>query len=249
MIQLPHVLLSDSSVLGESASLGQTALLEDTNAARQRNGVAPLAIDEKLSEAAFLKAKDMFTAQYWSHTSPDGKSPWYWFGAAGYNYSYAGENLAKNFTTAEGVTNAWLASPEHKANVLGGQFSQVGFAVVDGTFDHKPATIVVALYGAPAGPTVAGIEDASPKEQAPGGVPLSLVSRLGLAMQSISPMVVGSLLLLLVTAVIALGAHLYRGRLPKPLQNTWYKHHGLLKAGGAMALCFVVLFLYSGGQI
>ena len=61
-----------------------------------------------------MKAQDMATLGYFAHVSPDGKTPWYWIEKVGYDYQYAGENLAINFSDSKDVTNAWMASPLHK---------------------------------------------------------------------------------------------------------------------------------------
>jgi len=55
--------------------------------------------------------------------------------------------------------------------------------------------------------------------------------------------------LLLIVASVAVAAHFYRKKLPKKLQTSWYRHHGIVKASGMVGLSVVVIFLYSGGQI
>ena len=44
--------------------------------------------------------------QYFSHNSPDGKTPWQFIKKEEYNYIIAGENLALNFTSSEAVEKA-----------------------------------------------------------------------------------------------------------------------------------------------
>ena len=46
----------------------------------------------------------------------------------------AGENLAVNFSDSQDVTNAWMNSPEHRANILNGDFTQIGIATAQGTY-------------------------------------------------------------------------------------------------------------------
>ena len=74
-----------------------------TNEKRAENNVAPLVQNDLLIKAAQLKAEDMATRGYFAHVSPDGKTPWYWHDAVGYKYTYAGENLAINFTDSSDV--------------------------------------------------------------------------------------------------------------------------------------------------
>jgi hypothetical protein len=232
-------------VLGVQANITATELLSDTNRERAKVGQPALRYDERLSSAAFFKAQDMFEHQYWAHEAPDGTTPWQWFAKAGYNYAYAGENLAKNFTTTDATVAAWMASTHHRDNILNEQYTDVGFAVADGSLQGKPTTLVVALYGAPAS-AVAGIT--APTVSATSG-PMSLVSRIGLTLQTMSPAVLGSIVLLLAGAVTALIAHAYRKRLPLGLRRSWRYHHGFYKALGLSAGAVALVVLYSGGQI
>jgi hypothetical protein len=238
---------SGGSVLGVATTITSEQLLTVTNAQREKAGLKGLVGNEKLARAAAMKAGDMFEKQYWAHESPNGAAPWYWIDQVGYSYDYAGENLAKNFRTAESAMTAWMASPDHRANVLGVHYSEVGFAVVDGVLDGEQTTLLVALYGHEpkdqTAPVVATTASPSMNE------PLAPITRLGMAVQSLSPAAVGSVLLLLVAAFVAFVAHVYRRKLPKKLQKSWYRHHGLVKAGGLLSLCIVLLVLYSGGQI
>lgn len=238
-------LSTTGTVLGTKANITAVELLNDTNEQRTKEGKPALRYDEQLSTAAFLKAQDMLRQQYWAHVAPDGTTPWKWFGDAGYNYAYAGENLAKNFTTTKSTVAAWMASPDHRANILNGHYTDVGFAVMDGTLDGKQATIIVALYGTPAS-SVAGAAQTSASI---AGTSMSPLTRFGLALQSMTPAMLGSLMLLLSGAVIALGAHAYRRQLPLPVRRSWRYHHGLYKSVGLMTVAVVLITLYSGGQI
>jgi len=121
-----------------------------TNDSRAEFGVQALAASPKLAVAAANKARHMMDNGYFAHYSEDGVSPWYWITESGYKYSYAGENLAIRFTTAEGVTDAWLASPAHKANLLSTDFSEIGVAVLNDNFGQEGfATLVVQMFGTP----------------------------------------------------------------------------------------------------
>lgn len=237
--------IQQGGVLGVRANITATGLLNDTNAERVKAGAPNLRYDEQLSTAAFYKAQDMLEKQYWAHNSPDGTTPWHWFAKAGYNYSFAGENLAKNFTSTQSTIAAWMASTHHRDNIVNKNYTDVGFAVVDGTLDGKPTTLVVALYGAPA-TSVAGAAAAT--FSASSGT-LNIISQIGLSLQSMSPAVLGSIVLLFVGAMIALLAHGYRKRMPLALRRSWKYHHGLYKAIGLSALAIVLVTLYSGGQI
>jgi uncharacterized protein YkwD len=244
--QLVSFQVAPRSVLGDQAPVSSSELLRLTNDKRRQAGEPALEQNEALTKAAFLKAQDMFAHNYWAHTAPDGTEPWKWFGDVNYNYSYAGENLAKNFSSAQAVISAWMDSAAHKENILKPQYSNVGFAVVNGTMDSKPTSLVVAFYAAPASSSVQGVGTVAAASVGSGGV----LSQLGTAIQSMSPATLGSLVLLLFTIGVALVAHTYRRRLPLALRISWYRHHGALKAVGLSSVVFIIIALFeNSGQI
>lgn len=170
LIKGPHVLAY------ATGSITPDELLVLTNQERAANGLPALSLDSRLNLSAQLKAADMFKNDYWNHVSPACVQPWYWFTLAGYNYTYAGENLAKDFDTAQGVMDGWMNSPGHRANILDPNYTAVGFAVENGLLptqppdvtpscatptpeNNAPTTLVVAHYGstaqtpAPSAPT------------------------------------------------------------------------------------------------
>jgi hypothetical protein len=102
-----------------------------------------------LTLAAQSKANDMAKNGYFSHVTPTGKTPWQWITEAGYNYAYAGENLAVNFTESEDVNKAWLNSPSHRANIVNGKFTEIGIATAEGMYNGQKATYVVQMFGTP----------------------------------------------------------------------------------------------------
>ena len=89
----------------------------------------------------------MIQNNYWSHTAPDGTTPWYWIINSGYDYLYAGENLAKDFIDAHSVLAAWLASPAHRNNILSKNFQDIGVAVIEGNLGGHPTILVVQMFG------------------------------------------------------------------------------------------------------
>jgi hypothetical protein len=224
-------------------------LLRDTNSEREIRQLKPLVLNDKLSKAATLKADDMLTQQYWAHVAPDGSTPWRWVKETGYSYSYAGENLAKNFRTSEAIMAAWMASPEHQANVLSRNYSEVGFAFVNGEIDGKSVKLTVALYGAPLMATTVATTTSREEVSTLVGEKMGIMERMNVAASSMGLMPVASILMLLIGVVVALLAHAHRKKMPKKLHVSWYRHHGAIKAGGMLSLCFIIVFLYSGGQI
>ena len=135
-------------VLGYATDIRVDQLLNSTNAKRQENGLSSLQLNDTLSQAAAAKASDMLTNNYWAHNSPSGKTPWDFIIGSGYRYTLAGENLAKNFQTSDGVVEAWMASPSHRANLLKPGYADVGFAIVNGVLSGEETTLVVQMFGA-----------------------------------------------------------------------------------------------------
>lgn len=130
-----------------ASSITSTNIVNLTNKQRASMGLNTLKVDSRLSSAALAKANNMFEEQYWDHYGPNGETPWQFIRGAGYNYVYAGENLAKGFSTAEGVHEAWMASPTHRANIVSGNYKDIGVAVVEGVLLGKRTTLVVQMFG------------------------------------------------------------------------------------------------------
>ena len=254
-LQFGYNFTKTGSVLGRVVNITPAGLLAATNDRRADEGLPSLRKSERLSQAAMLKANDIIQNQYWDHTSPSGVEPWQWIQKTNYTYSEAGENLARDFSTADGTVAGWMASEKHRENMLKPSYSDVGFAVTNGELNGKPTTIVVALYAKPAanninlntGPytvSAAPVEsDNSPIE------PLTAAARIGIAIQSLTPAAVTSLALIFVAATVATTSHIYRKKLPKKLQKTWYKDHGVIKAAGLFAIAAFIILLYGGGAL
>ena len=134
-------------ILGFASDIFTDEIVELTNAERDRNGLPPLRLDPLLSEAARRKAEDMFADDYWAHIAPDGTKPWDFITGVGYNYVYAGENLAKDFQKSEAVVKAWMESPTHRQNILNEKFKDIGVAVVNGALNGYETTLVVQMFG------------------------------------------------------------------------------------------------------
>ncbi len=125
-------------------------LVDYANEDRAEKNFSGLTINPVLEKAAQLKANDMAEKSYFAHKSPDGKTPWYWFQKAGYDFSYAGENLAVNFNDSVDVNSAWMNSPSHRDNILNENFSEIGIATAEGVYEGHPTVYVVELFGRPA---------------------------------------------------------------------------------------------------
>lgn len=131
------------------ATVLPSVLVDLANGTRVGQSETPLMVNQKLVIAAQAKADDMAEKGYFAHYSPDNVSPWYWISNAGYHFSYAGENLAVNFTETADVNQAWLNSPTHRANIVNDHFTEVGIATAKGIYKGKEAIFVAQMFGRP----------------------------------------------------------------------------------------------------
>lgn len=92
-------------------------VVELTNVERGKAGCGPVHTDDRLDKAAQGHSADMAARGYFSHETPEGLDPWERAAAAGYT-TPTGENIAAGQRTAEEVTEAWMNSPGHRANIL-----------------------------------------------------------------------------------------------------------------------------------
>lgn len=134
-------------ILGVSANIDYKEVIRLVNVEREKKGLEPLAENDNLNVAAYKKGQNMFEEQYWAHYSPSGKDPWGFITGAGYKYSYAGENLARNFTNANDAVVAWMNSPTHRDNILNSKYRDIGISVVQGTLNGEQTTIIVQEFG------------------------------------------------------------------------------------------------------
>lgn len=145
----------EALTLGFATNIEKEQLISLTNVQRTSQGVGTLVENPALSQAALLKAQDMFAKNYWAHVGPDGTTPWHFFNIVGYKYQYAGENLAKGFDTSSGVVNGWMNSVSHRDNLLNGNYREIGMAVLNGQLGGESTTLVVQLFGSTSQPSVA----------------------------------------------------------------------------------------------
>lgn len=120
-----------------------------TNQARELAGLNALTANQLLTQAAIAKGKAILESQAFKHNI-DNKKFSSWIRNTGYNYSYAGENLAIDFVTSQTVVEAWKNSPLHKKNLLSPYYREIGLAAIDGKFQGQSTTVVVQIFGSPA---------------------------------------------------------------------------------------------------
>jgi len=106
-------------------------MLQRINGARAQVGLSSLRPDTLLQQAARAHSVDMYQRHYFSHKTPDGKTPYDRLHDQRFHYVTAGENIA----FAPDVDQAWdslMKSPDHRANILNPDFRCVGIGAYKG---------------------------------------------------------------------------------------------------------------------
>lgn len=110
---------------------GFALLLNDE---RTGAGVVAVMEDSRLSLAAQSHAQDMVSNRYLSHTDLTGGSPGDRALAAGYDWDFIAENIARGFSTESGVMSAWMDSPGHRDNIVDPRAEDFGLGRVENTW-------------------------------------------------------------------------------------------------------------------
>jgi hypothetical protein len=131
------------------AEISRYVILQMVNEERAKRGLPPLIENPILEKSAYLKARDILEKEYFSHYSPEGISSWYWFKLAGYDFKFAGENLAIGFLDSKEVHEALMNSASHKENILNPAYREIGISVLKGEFQGNEVYVVVEHFGTP----------------------------------------------------------------------------------------------------
>ena len=101
------------------------------NAVRQDNGLAPLTLDERLTQAARLHNHDMADNGFISHTGSDGSDPGQRMLRACYTWNAYGEIIGAGYTTVQAMMDGWMNSSGHRAIILSSAYTDFGVSYVD----------------------------------------------------------------------------------------------------------------------
>ena len=138
------VLLVPATAAARS-SAGERSLLSELNAIRAQHGLGQLMLDSHLQRAAQSHSREMITTNDFTHGA---------FGTRMLRFDVSGRFAAENLAwgtgargTARGIVVAWLASPEHRANLLRASFTRVGIGDLVGFFQgHRRAHVITADF-------------------------------------------------------------------------------------------------------
>lgn len=106
------------------------------NAHRAEVGCPALQWNGVVAAVAQAHSVDMAARAFFSHTNPDGKSPFDRLTDAGVGYSSAAENIAYGYPTAAAVLGGWLGSPGHRANMENCALTQHGVGLHESRWTH-----------------------------------------------------------------------------------------------------------------
>jgi uncharacterized protein YkwD len=132
MLFVTFGVLVAASPAGATLTRSEASLLVAMNQVRAAHGLAPLHADSTLERAARAHSIDMLRHNYFAHGAFSSRM--HAFRAAG---PFLGENLAwgeGSAGSAAHIVQLWLASPEHRANLLRPGFTRVGLAAPVGAF-------------------------------------------------------------------------------------------------------------------
>ena len=124
-------------------------IIDRTNALRKENGVAVLRVNDKLMQAAQVRANEMATHTVYSHTRPDGRK----FNTVT-DCPYMAENIHRiadwvlsDQTLAERAVADWSASTTHNKNMVNPKLSEIGVGLARGVNDTgDPCWYCVQLF-------------------------------------------------------------------------------------------------------
>lgn len=104
-------------------------LLDRVNEERARRHRGPLRPSRALDLAAQTYAERMMREEFYGHISPRGDTVLERVQASGYEPELIGENLASGQPTAEQAMDNWMASKEHRDNILDQCYRDIGFGI------------------------------------------------------------------------------------------------------------------------
>lgn len=136
---MPAAPCQNTGMTPEAGNLEQvrSATLCLVNQERARSNELPLQLDAQLEQAAQPHSEEMVSEDYFAHIAPDGETPLARVQATGYipnsNVGYTvGENIAWGtlyLATPSSIVAAWIASPEHLANILNAEYRDTAIGV------------------------------------------------------------------------------------------------------------------------
>jgi uncharacterized protein YkwD len=134
------------------------AVLVQLNAIRTAHGLVPLKLNGELTTAAQGHSEQMLEDGYFAHESADGSPFWKRltaYSSSGHSSWSVGENLLWSSPDVGAVhaLQLWMASPEHRQNILTARWRDIGVAAIHadyapGTYGGRSVTVITTDFGA-----------------------------------------------------------------------------------------------------
>ena len=135
-----------------------SSVLTQLNAIRVAHGLVPLKLNSQLTTAAEDHSSQMLADGYFAHNSFDGTPFWKrltsYYSAAPHGVWSVGENLLWSSPDVDAVKalQLWMASPEHRQNILTARWREIGIAAIHadsapGTYGGRPVTVITTDFG------------------------------------------------------------------------------------------------------
>ena len=123
-------------------------IVDRTNALRMENGIAVLTTNDKLMQAAQVRADEMAASGAYSHTRPDGRKY-----TTVTDCKYVGENIQligewqmSNTSLPAAAVDGWQNSTAHLKNMLNTRYGEIGIGLSQGTVMGEPYWYCVQLF-------------------------------------------------------------------------------------------------------
>lgn len=118
----------------QALALSASEINSQINSYRSGQGLSTLSYSADATNSAKARGLNMQTFCYWSHTGPNGET---FNSLITYPFLWAGENLARDFNTAQSVITGWINSPTHKAILDDTRPNTIGTFVFTNQCDGK----------------------------------------------------------------------------------------------------------------
>ena len=133
-------------------------VLVQLNAVRKSHGLVPLKLNSSLTTAAQGHSSEMLADGYFAHDSINGAPFWKrltsYSSSAPHGSWSVGENLLWSSPEVDAVKalKLWMASPEHRHNILTARWREIGIAAIHvdsapGTFGGRSVTVITTDFG------------------------------------------------------------------------------------------------------
>jgi uncharacterized protein YkwD len=146
---------ADTPITQSTVAIAEDAITCLTNQERKKAGLPPLTVNVKLQGTARAHSQDMVQRRFYAHTNLNGVSECGRMSAAGYAWSWCGENIHSWPAAATANTlmyhpqQGWmthlgpdgtLATNDHRNNILRPQFKEIGVGVAVGYYQEGPGS-------------------------------------------------------------------------------------------------------------